>query len=606
MEVYNNRVCLTVDEVSVLMCDGTRKSLISRNQLIVARRGCRGVCALYEAHSLPAVYMSKARELWPWIDDMHKVNKVANEGLLVKTVKSMRSADAQMFFEKYVTAEGRHLEREKINEYVNNAIIMDAIVEVMRQSNGQRLRQGMQPLKKSEIYQKVVAAMASVDLIYYNTLPSNPRSLQRKVELYQKEGYESIVSGLYGNKNSSHVTDLMERIVLSIYSMKNKPYVSDVVKMYYKFATGQMTIVDRTTGEIIDPSDVYKNGAIISLTDMAAWKIINDPKNRAVVDAKRNDALYNKKTHTPYLLRKAPEWSLSKISMDDRDLPRKCTNGDKVCAYYAYDVASGCVIGASYSKVKDIELVYDCFRDMMRNIAMWGLNAPMEVEVEHHLMNTIESDLHQMFSVVRFCAPGNSQEKRAEHFNRVKKYTAEKQLGQTNGRWWARGEANLERSERIGAEYKEVRLPFDRLVADDREASMMYNNQLHPDQKLYKGMTRLQVLLERQNPNSRPIDLQVWTRAVGNSTVTSVRRHVVTVNHEKFRLDRPETLSLFKPNDLGCIAYWLPDAEGNVESVFIYQQDRFICECKKVQRFSEATVEQTDKDRETMTEQLNM
>ena len=115
--------------------------------------------------------------------------------------------------------------------------------------------------------------------------------------------------------------------------------------------------------------------------------------------------------------------------MDDRDLPRKMLNGKRVKAYYAYDVKSGCVIGAAYSKTKDEELFLDCLRDMFRNITKNGWGIPGEVEVENHLVNKFFDDLAVMFPNVKICIPGNHREKRAEHLNRAKKYTTEKKNG---------------------------------------------------------------------------------------------------------------------------------------------------------------------------------
>lgn len=608
MEVFNNRVCLTAMEVALLMSDSCRKQLVHRGQLIVARRGCKGREALYEAKSMPAEYYRRAVELFPAIEDMQKVRQQKTGGQLVEAVRRQHSGEAWQFFTNYVTADRRHLSDERIEEYTNNAIIMDAILDIYQQNTTQRMRQGLQPVTKKELYERVVMAMGEVTPEYRNSLPQNPRSLQRKVELYQRDGLRSIITDLMGNKNGALVNTDMESIVLSLYAMKQKPYASDVVKMFYKWATGKLTLTDRTTGEIISPQAAWKtdrqgNRKVMLLSETTVRRIIADNKNRAVVDQKRNDGLYNKKTHTPYVMRTSPIYSLSKISMDDRDLTRKMPNGDKVCAYYAYDVASGCVIGASYSKVKDIELVYDCFRNMLQNLVAMGMGCPLEVEVEHHLMNTIEGDLQKMFRFVRFCAAGNSQEKRAEHFNGQKKYGAEKQLGQTCGRWWARSEAKLERSERVGADYKEVRLPYDRLVAEDYEACQLYNNSLHPNQKKYPGKTRYEVLMENQNPEAPAIDMAVWAKAVGNRTETSVRRHTLRVNHEQYRLSDPQMIDRFEGGNTECTAYWLKDHNGEVNSVFVYQGDRYICECPKVVRFNEALAEQTEADRAAFVEQ---
>ena len=131
----------------------------------------------------------------------------------------------------------------------------------------------------------------------------------------------------------------------------------------------------------------------------------------------------------PHVHRHAPEFSFSKISFDDRDLPRKLKDTKvRPKAYYAYDVASQCVVGFAYNRNKNIDLVVDMFRSMFRLIERNGWGIPAQVEVENHLMSQWKEGFLKagvVFPFVRFCAPLNSQEKRAEHFNGAKKKSVE-------------------------------------------------------------------------------------------------------------------------------------------------------------------------------------
>ena len=77
----------------------------------------------------------------------------------------------------------------------------------------------------------------------------------------------------------------------------------------------------------------------------------------------------------------------------------------------------------------------------------------------------------------------------------------------------------------------------------------------------------------------------------------------MTVQYAKYQLPSPDCIGLLKPNNYSVTAYWLPDADGNVESVQLYQGDRFIGECQKIVAYNESAAERTDADREAMLEQ---
>ena len=57
------------------------------------------------------------------------------------------------------------------------------------------------------------------------------------------------------------------------------------------------------------------------------------------------------------------------------------------------------------------------------------------------------------------------------------------------------------------------------------------------------------------------------------------------------------------PNDYAVEAYYLPDEQGNVPEVYIYQHGAYIATCCRIEAYNEATAEQTDKDREAYAEQ---
>lgn len=614
MEYFSGILCASAADLEPIIGSSLLRQLVVRGKCQRVRRACFETPALYAVDTLPDKYRKVLYETNKDIATEEGRRLMREEGgLLRRSIEP--DANAINWFANYRKPNGEALTADRQRELVNNCIILNACERLLSNSRTLHIKQGKtkQMPRKRDFWQNVSAALAGLMRDYPHTLPMNARRLQQKADEYRERGYAAFISGLIGNTNRQRVTPQMTRLILSIYGTKDKPFATDVLSAYKDFLLGATDIVDCETGELINRNEFYKDGFPVIPSETTIWNIINDPKNRRLVDLRRNDTLYNKSVHTPHHIRRSPSFSLSKISMDDRDLTRRTTLRERVCAYYAYDVTSGVVLGASYSLHKDLELVKDCFRDMYRFLESNHLGSPMECEVEHHLMEQIEGDLNQMFPFVRFCAPGNSQEKRAEHFNKAKKYTAEKQLGQTTGRWWAKSEAYRQPNEReynkqvmCGEinQYKEVLLPYDRLVAEDREAISAYNNQLHPDQKRYTGKTRLQVFFENLNPQLPQINRAVVYRAIGYRTETTIRRsQYVTVQYNKYQLPNPDCIGLLKPNNYGVEAYWMPDANGAIETVQLYQGEKFIGECSKIVAYNESAAERTDADREAMLEQ---
>lgn len=614
MEYLNNILCATADELAPFLSLNTLMQFVQRGKCERVRRACFEQTALYSVDSLPQKYRTMVYSYYKELASEEGRRRLQDaNGLLRRAI--LPDAKAMDWFAAYRKPNGEALTADKQRELVNNAMILNAAGTLLERSRAAHIRQGKgnRQVAKKDYWQRVADALPGLMADYRHSLPANARRLQQKYEQYKEEGYAALISGLMGNANRQRVTPQMVRLILSIYGTKDKLFATDVLSVYKDFLIGVTDIVDVETGELINRNDFYRDGFPVIPSETSIWNIINDPKNRRLVDLRRNDTLYNKSVHTPHHVRRSPSYSLSKISMDDRDLTRKTTLRERVCAYYAYDVASGVVLGASYSLRKDLDLVKDCFRDTFRFLEAHHLGCPMEVEVEHHLMEQIEGDLNLMFPFVRFCAPGNSQEKRAEHFNKAKKYTAEKQLGQTTGRWWAKSEAYRQPNERdynakvmCGEinQYKEVLLPYERLVAEDREAIDRYNRQLHPDQRRYKGKTRLDVFFENLNPELPQINRAVVYRAIGYRTETTLRRsQYVQVQYEKYQLPSPQCIGLLKPNNYSVEAYWLPDSEGDIATVQLYQGDRFIGECRKIVAYNESAAERTEADNEAMLEQ---
>lgn len=614
MEYYGKILCisardLTRDDIASLedgsldpiMSKAAYDKMVSRMQINVVRPGKGlGHYALVELDSIPDRYKAKIKAKY---GDM-------STNILRDHFGSKYTIDvkAREFYSKFRFEDGSPLPAEHIKEYTVNASVLTAVVTLM--SDTKAMRASMQSSKIN--WGEMAGAIGFYQAEFGHTLPLSPNRFQKKVREFQKTGYESLISRKFRNQNTRKVSLQTERLILSLDSLPQRPFNTTVAEMYNMFVRGEIDVIDPRTGEIYDPADFAdKNGDPLELSETTIANYLNNPKNKAL-RAKLHSTQWDfNAEYRPHHMRNSPEFAFSKISMDDRDLPRKMPNGQRVKAYYACDVASGCVIGYSYSKLKDKDLFLDCVRNMFRVIDRNGWCMPGQVEVEHHLVNKFSDGLMKagiVFPFVRWCNPGNSQEKRAEHMNRAKKYGVEKKNHVGIGRWYAALEVNKPKIEKVYDElnntYKEPTYSYEDIVADDLRDIQEYNNMPHPNQKKYPGMSRWAVLCATQNPHLAPVDKALLYRFIGEHVKTSIRRNMYCkVNYKEYCLPDPQLISRLDPRNYEVDAYYLPDSDGNVPEVYIYQNDAYIAACDRVERYNEATIEQTQKDIDAYTEQ---
>ena len=576
-----------------------------RGKLNTLREGRgKGNYALVEFDSiLPETLKDEIEQIYPKPKDV-------TYNVLTDLIEPDNAA-IRYFATQYRKPEGGILPPAKQREYSTNAIILNACKKFYTRNVARK--------KKGWIWDKLSQSVNDLadmrddfgEKVYVMNLPKTPITLQRVYHTYHEEDYMSLVHGGFGNNNPRKINAAIEKIIISIAAMKNKPFNNWIVEMYLSFIAGNTEIVDKKTGEVFDPEDFYHKGAPVTFSEGTVWNYVNKPINQALLGKYRSGAHQYNSNHRPHAHRTPPKFSLSKISLDDRDLPRKMSDGKRVKAYYAYDVASGCIIGASHSRDKDGKLFLDCIRDMLRFLGRNNYGVPMEMEVEHHIVQDYRNDLMKAgvaFPFVRWCNPGNSQEKRAEHLIKAKKYGYEKRYQEGIGRWYAKSEVHRTVTEKIfdseNNNYKERKYEYERLVADDYFTIMKYNHDQHPNKKKYPGKSRIQVLEENMNPDCSKFDDVIWAKYVGDMRKTSIKRNqYLQVDYTQFALPSASVVQKLQPNNKEVQAYFIRTEEGEIEHVDVYQNEEYICRCEPIEKFNEATAEHTDEDRRIMLEQ---
>lgn len=592
---------LSEEELAPILSVPNYKKLAAKKEINVVRPGKGlGSYALVEIATMPLRFQERIKLKY---GDM-------KEDIIRNWLGSHYHIDAKAreFYTRFRFDNGDALPPEHIQEYTVNASVIEAVMRAMEDATFMRKAMKAGPVNWGEL----AGAISYYQAEFGHTLPVSSNRFKKRVNDFKANGYESLISRKFMNQNRRKVTYDIERLLLSIDAQPEQPFNTTVWEQYNLFVQGELELYDPETGEVLNPADFTdKDGNPLVLSPATVANYLNNPKNKAL-RAKLHMSQWDfNNAYRPYHLRSIGEFSLSKVSLDDRDLPRPMKDGNRVKAYYAYDVVSGAVVGYAYNRYKTTELFLDCMRNMFQTLDRNGMYIPAELEVEHHLVSDFADGLMQagtVFPLIRWCNPGNSREKRAEHKNREKKYGVEKRTQVGIGRWWAKLEANRSKEEKVYDEknntYKVKAYSYEELVADDIRAIQTFNAQPHPNQKRYPGMSRWDVLCAHQNPNLAPWDKAVLYRFIGQHTETTIRQNTYcTVMYNQYGLPSPEIIEKLEPRNYKVDAYYLPDADGTINEVYIYQNGRYIATCKPVARYNENTAEQTEYDKAAYTEQ---
>ena len=578
-----------------------------RGRIKVLRKGGgKGGSVLIDYDSLP-------------IDLRGKVDKrIGTDAVHVATLRKWfsdhyrRDRGAMEYYPKRLRELNISLPLERIaqltEEYTVNASVLVAVKNLQADI---RLLKRVMGGKKTIRWEQLASAISYYRQEVGHTLPQSAARFRKALREFDERGYESLISKKFGNQQTRKVDRDTLYLLLALDNDDTRPYNTTVAERYNSFVDGLLAVYNPETGELYDPHK-YKN-----LSDTTVANYLSTPEAKALRGKVHDDYQTWRGKNQPFVLRKRPTMSLSKISLDDRDLKIKINWREQGVSeivslkiYLAYDLASQAIIGYSFSGKKRHDIFIGCLRSTFRTLLANSLPCPYEAEVEQHLVSDFKETLMRpgaLFPEPNFLAPGNSQAKGAEHMNRLFKYQTEKEYIPNTGRHYARLDANQTNEEKSFDEhndrFKTKVWAYEDAVEFYEGLIHEYNHSPHSNEAYWGGRTRWEVLMSSVNPQLAEIDRHKLATLLGEHRSTSVRRGHIKANYRSFALT-PEGISKLKSRDGKVDAYWWEQTDGEMGEVYIYEGGRYIETAEEIIRVNEAKAEQTEEDRHQLHRQL--
>lgn len=356
MQYYNN--ILTV-EANWLIDQGIMSQAnykwLSRSQDIrVVRRGCRGQEALVDYESMPERFKRKVDAI---VKDPYKAVRY---NMLAELIN--HSTEASEFFEGYALADGRHLPADKRRQYYADAIVLNAIHELINKRAAKRRALGK---VATRFWEEIAESVQELDVTRYpHALPANARSLERKYKAYKADGYEVLIHKAYlaEQKNAAKISDENQISMLAmLISDPRKLDDSQVASMYNAFA--------EKMNESAGPDDA--KWKTISSSTVAVWRI----KLESTLYARRNGVRAYQNNKAMQIKRSAPTYPLYYWTMDGWDaelLYQKTENGRTTYHHRATVVVvlDACLkypIGYAVGTHENPELIKAALRNAVRH-----------------------------------------------------------------------------------------------------------------------------------------------------------------------------------------------------------------------------------------------
>ncbi len=275
MEYYNNKLCATRDDLSVIVNYETLKKMVLRGKAERVRRPSAELPALYAVDSLPLKYKTEVYRRYP------DLKAQAESKPFVESIEP--DGAALDFYQRHQFGDGKYLPTDKQTEYANNAAVLNAFRLMLERSDSQHRKQSKRCISKAEFWRKAAQALPRIADTFPHTLPENPRRLQEKFNQYVREGYGALITGKYGTRNAAKIDDdTKESLLIRLISDARNLDNAQIARIYNVVAEtqGWKTITGAAVGVWREKHDLVTAGGRLGATRFRNQKSMQVKRTR--------------------------------------------------------------------------------------------------------------------------------------------------------------------------------------------------------------------------------------------------------------------------------------------------------------------------------------
>lgn len=502
MEYYNKTLCVTFKELTEggIITGPTLLKNVQRGNIQCANRGGgEGSKALYVYASLPMKYRMMFEAKYGKPADVLKAQE------LKEWVKE--DGDARAFYEAFeydLNGVQTRLSQKLIDEYTSNASVLKMLWERMNEltSTTHALGGG----RRGDLWDIVFTQSEKLREVTGHTLPKNLARLKEKMSQFKKSGYETLISGKVGNKNTLKITEDAGRRLIAL---------------------------KRSRVPVLTDSQIFEQ--FNKECEAKGWKPLKSVRSlktwleSAAIEPLWHDAVYGEmsahqkfdrrhKTRLPSMRDALWYGDGTKINLYYRDDEGKVRT---TSVYEVIDAATEVFLGFCISDNEDYEAQYMAYR---MAIQVSG-HKPYEIVHDNqggHKKLQNQKFFDKLCHIHRTTAPYNGASKTIESvFGRFQQQVLHKDWRFTGQNITAKKDSSRPNMEFIEAN-KDKLYTYDELKAAYLKARTEWNEMAHPA----TGEQRMKMYEQSENPETpvvTPSDMidMFWVTCDRMSTFTS-------------------------------------------------------------------------------------